>query len=277
MTRRRVLGVLVGLVGGLAVLTGWTHTASSSRFCGRCHAMSAAVATAAASVHRDVACVACHRGAGAAGALAYLPSLGREVAQEASGGRAAAGILTPLACRSCHRGDLRTKTRGGNHPGPGSDCRSCHGDVAHPQRVAPVDVRRDGHPPGYQQTHGRDVAFKTSPGCSTCHRPTFCTACHARSVYPHPKDWTTAHGPAALVSKGKACTLCHSSTELCKGCHGTEIPHPPTWLGTHAQTVSDTGEQVCRTCHAPQDCVTCHARHRLHVDQEAALPGEERR
>lgn len=269
--RRRLLGRTLVVAGGLLVagllLVGWNRAASSPRLCGSCHAMDDAALAAARSVHADVPCLACHARPGLLGSLRYVPTLAREGVATLTGWDVAGDVLRAAPCARCH--DLAsTPALRRAHPERGTACDSCHGEVAHPSaRARPAAVPPgEGHPDGYVQTHGADAV--ADPGtCDSCHRPTFCQACHFRTTFPHPRGWIERHGRVQEVEGPEACALCHPST-FCVGCHGTEIPHVRTWLGEHWRALQDASREPCLVCHAPTDCSTCHARHATHREQE---------
>ncbi len=276
--RRRgwLRALLVGavLVTALfAVLAGWNKLVASPSFCGTCHAMDAARASAARSVHSNVPCIACHQAPGLVGSLRYVPTLARETVAEATGWNVAGGVLKAGACQTCHPEVQASPAPGSTHPAATtSQCASCHGDTSHAVTPRPVSPLTMPHPSGWIQMHGAQVAQHPN-SCNTCHQPDFCTACHFRTQYPHPMDWIKQHG-LVEESKGiKACSLCHPSS-FCVGCHGTVIPHPSDWLGTHWQAMQSQSAQPCYTCHPVSDCNTCHAQHAIHNAQTIyARPG----
>ncbi len=253
----------LGLLGLLFAASLFTRTVSSPRFCSSCHTMRAAASSASLSVHAAVPCLACHRRPGLRGAITYLPTLAREALAEAARPSLARGALRAVPCERCHTRVVAAPILKEGHPPPSSDCRSCHGEVAHPR---PSPEPQKGHPPGYSQTHGREAA--PDPGsCSTCHKPEFCQACHFRAGFPHPEGWIGQHGKVEETKGPQACSLCHPPS-FCKGCHGTEIPHSETWLRAHRLAVRETGDSPCYTCHPRSDCGTCHARHEVHREQD---------
>lgn len=265
--------VLLFLVLGIAVLlVGWNRVVSSPRFCASCHAMEPSVASAERSVHADVPCLACHTRPGILGSLRYLPTLAHEglaVATDSS----ADGVLEARSCELCHANvtsPISGEASGREHPGPASNCSTCHGDVAHPRSEGQDIVERRPlelpHPSDWTQTHGVEVA-ESPATCATCHQQRFCEACHFRSTFPHPKDWISKHGPAQMQEGPNACTLCHAPT-FCAGCHGTKIPHDPDWLGEHFRELQDKSTSPCYICHATTDCTICHAQHGVHIEQE---------
>jgi len=261
--RRLLLTGGTALLGVVALLL-WTKAASSTGFCTSCHVTDAAVASAGESVHADVACIDCHVDAGAKGALRYVPSLLREVVQEATGWHTARGVLSARSCASCHEprksGDITPEGDTTVHPDPESSCTSCHGDVAHPGR--PVPISQD-HPANYQQLHGRDVSLDGSTECARCHEQPFCRSCHVYDPAPHPKDWMATHG-TVQTAEGRSCTLCHAPETFCKACHGTVVPHPADWLSTHPREAALADQTLCTTCHTREACDRCHEKHAAH-------------
>lgn len=265
--RRRLLLTVGAVLICTFLLLLWTRATASTSFCSKCHVMDGAVATARESIHADVDCITCHVDSGAMGALRYVPSLVREVVQEATGWKSARGVLGAKPCMSCHEsrksrvsGDVAAGKRFVVHPDPASDCASCHGDVAHPGRPRPASK---GHPDNYQQVHGRDVASEGRAKCATCHEVEFCRSCHVDDPAKHPADWMTTHG-ASVAASNNSCTMCHAPETFCKACHGTVIPHRPGWLARHPIEVDASNVQFCTTCHAQADCERCHDKHRAH-------------
>lgn len=240
----------------------WTKLASSSGFCASCH--KTAAASGVRSVHADVPCIACHRGSGATGALAYLPTFAREAIQQLHGPKWARGVMKAAPCASCHANVATSALVKEGHPDSTSVCLSCHGEVAHPA-PSPTPPSGSPHPPGWVQAHGKD-ASPVPDSCASCHGPEYCSACHARASFPHAADWIKTHGKIEEARGPKACALCHPPT-FCKGCHGTEIPHRDNWLSQHPWVTPPGGTSACLVCHARSDCATCHARHIVHRQQ----------
>ena len=88
-------------------------------------------------------------------------------------------------------------------------CLSCH----------PVEMP---HPKTWTATHGRAVAEKGSPTCTTCHQANDCTACHGLPM-PHPTNWGTAH-PEAAERDRENCLLGHQQKD-CEDCHAIHQTH----------------------------------------------------
>jgi hypothetical protein len=264
------LAAVAGLLVVLAfLLIGWNRVAASPRFCATCHEMDGSVASAARSVHRDVACLACHTRPGLAGAIQYLPMLAREGAAKATGSDVAHGIMKAAPCEHCHDDLTSTQAGAAAHSGSAA-CSSCHGDVAHPddtlvRRTEPVSSETP-HPTGFVQTHGEE-ATAAPASCTQCHESRFCQACHYKSTFPHPNDWISKHGAVQQERGPQACTLCHPTT-FCAGCHGTDIPHDPDWLGQHWRALQDASTSPCLVCHPRTDCSKCHAEHGVHRQQD---------
>ena len=264
--------VVLGAVVGLLLLVGWTKVVNSDSYCTRCHTNQAAADTAANSVHSEVSCMACHRGVGIPGAVAYIPTFLREVVDQLTPIPLASGTMDAAPCEKCHDTIFTTPLLEGEHPSTG--CNDCHGDTAHPQPPAPLNPTDNPHPEDWIAFHGRE-ANKDLNVCATCHllgdnnitSGGTCMACHFRGQYPHPKNWIPQHGQEQLEQGPDACTLCHAPT-FCKGCHGTEIPHQQGWLKLHpTETVQNQSAELCLTCHAPADCTYCHVRHDVHPEQ----------
>lgn len=251
--------VALAMFAFLAMLT---RPGPSSALCSSCHVAAPAAATAAESVHADVPCLACHRRPGITGAATYLPILSTEIIQHLTGVPTVWSDLQAQPCESCHEDVTGGAILESAHPGPDAECASCHGDVSHPTGVAAVT---DGHPTGYDLTHGRDAAVNPAV-CGECHQGDFCMACHTQGALPHEDDWISLHGAASIDLGSEGCATCHPSS-FCASCHGTEIPHADDWLGVHHRAVEGVQVAACGTCHASDDCAVCHARHSVHRDQ----------
>lgn len=270
--RARWPWLFLGLLIALLLVVGWTKTVNSASFCTVCHATQSAAETASHSVHSDVSCIACHRGVGIPGAVAYIPTFAREVVQQVTGLHTAGGVMVASDCTRCHSTIFTSPLLKDEHPSTG--CPQCHGDSSHPVKQAPNGIASssltDPHPSTWTQLHGR--AATEDPGsCATCHPPESCmTTCHFQlgAGIPHPNNWITIHGAVQQRQGPEACTLCHSSTAFCASCHGTEIPHASDWLQQHPTDVlrNDSAAQ-CQICHAKTDCTFCHIRHSVHPSQ----------
>ncbi|MFA5891218.1 MAG: hypothetical protein WDA27_09765 [Actinomycetota bacterium] len=228
--RRRVLMLASGLfVVGLFALSGWTRLVGGSSFCTKCHEMEPAALTAGRSTHADVPCIACHEGSGLLGALAYAPSLARESLHKLVG-FGAGGVLKAKPCSGCHRsttssGVLAAK---GGHPGSKSDCKSCHGQVAH-LVAAPATASTPTakpHPTGWVGRHGAAATQRGVGKCATCHPPVLCKSCHGTEI-PHKSDWLKKH--VRDERTGRACFTCHVSQD-CESCHARHGIHPEQGL-----------------------------------------------
>ncbi len=248
-------GVIIVLAFAAAMAAGVSlvYSGPSRSFCGSCHEIAPAVASATRSVHSDVPCLSCHERSGVLGVAAYTPTFALELGQRLTGWPVASNVLPARDCVSCH------ERLPDAHPGDTADCRSCHGNTAHagPDRPLPVP-----HLQGYDLTHGADVVDSGTGPCASCHDVAFCSACHVDDTFPHADDWLASHGTSDLTS----CTNCHPAT-YCSGCHGTELPHASDWLATHYRAVQGSQASACATCHAPSDCDVCHARHQVHREQ----------
>jgi hypothetical protein len=266
------------LVGSLLavglLLVGWNRLASTPRLCSSCHAMDSAVLSAARSVHSDLSCLDCHTRPGLLGAVRYIPALARETVATLTRWNVSHGVLDARPCEDCHTDLTTAATLKPTHDGA-SDCASCHGQVSHPPLLIleerPSPLTGQPHPQGYVQLHGRDVVDDPA-SCQTCHKPTFCQACHFKAVFPHPDGWIGQHGLVEQQEGAEACTSCHPTT-FCVGCHGTEIPHLSNWLDEHWRSLQDAPITPCLLCHPKTDCTTCHSEHGVHVSQTLYLGG----
>jgi hypothetical protein len=146
-------------------------------------------------------------------------------------------------------------------------CSDCHSDgtaVALDQRRIDRATRGFIHPAPYETLHALD-AQAGKDNCDSCHRPTFCTSCHATrglagvenlSKTQHPNGWldpmsSSFHGIEARRSIN-SCASCHDRGEqsVCVSCHqvgGTGgNPHPRELL---LRNEDPRQNRMCRTCH----------------------------
>lgn len=261
--------VVLGCLLGMMLLVGWTKVVNSDSYCTKCHTTQAASDTAAASVHSEVSCMACHRGVGVPGAVAYIPTFMREVVDQLTPLPVAGGTMDAAPCEECHTTIFTTPLLEGEHPSTG--CSECHGNTVHPPPPQSPSPISNPHPETWVDLHGRE-ANRNLDTCATCHlldqeTGSTCMACHFRGGYPHPRDWIVAHGAQQISEGSDACTLCHPAT-FCASCHGTEIPHSSTWLEEHWRELQNGYPTTpCLTCHAQIDCERCHSLHPVHNQQ----------
>lgn len=238
-----------------------THREATHNNCMRCHQ---AVATASSKVEmpsmescgeschredlRELKCDRCHV------ELARYPLQSiRSWAHTGNFERrhGAAAKHAPATCTTCHEQTF---------------CSDCHADatpVGLELRRADQTTRAFIHPAPYEALHAIDAAARKD-SCDTCHRPSFCTSCHAQRglagleqtiVSQHPAGWldpmsTKFHGLEARRSIA-SCAGCHDQGErsVCVRCHqvgGTGgNPHP------HKFRRRDPPEdnRMCRVCH----------------------------
>jgi hypothetical protein len=146
-----------------------------------------------------------------------------------------------------------------------SDCHSNTNLVPVEAKLADRPTRSFIHPSPYQAIHAMDARAKKET-CETCHRPTFCSSCHATVGLsslanerggPHPRGWldpfsTSFHGVEARRSI-TSCASCHDrgAQSNCVTCHQVGgsggNPHPPGFNRREDPRQSRT----CRICHVP--------------------------
>lgn len=145
-------------------------------------------------------------------------------------------------------------------------CSDCHSDqdaIALDRRRIEQPVRAFIHPAPYITVHALD-ASSGKDRCDTCHRPTFCTSCHAQrglagvdasKMTPHPNGWLdptslSFHGMEAKRSIA-SCAGCHDqgARSNCVRCHQVGgvggSPHPHDF----ARRDDPKQNRMCRTCH----------------------------
>jgi hypothetical protein len=113
--------------------------------------------------------------------------------------------------------------------------------------------------------------------CSTCHKETFCLACHGTPM-PHsvefkePKDIKDPKGhPAISKLMPDKCVMCHTKDKpnFCNECHhGKKVDYPydpaQPWTQQHPKAVAKSGLKSClKTCHAVKFCADCHTSNKV--------------
>lgn len=275
---------------------GSCHEVEATALCNKCHSdPERAQQTFAAdrglifqhSAHRSATnnnCMRCHEAVAGATAKVEMPSM------EACAEGCHQQDLRDLRCNRCHvdlaRYPLQSiqswahtrefeRRHGPAAKNDASTCTSCHeatfcSDCHADTTPIALDARRVEqtargfiHPSPYEALHAIDAATRKD-SCDTCHRPTFCTSCHAqrgvagvednlRSL--HPAGWldptaTSFHGLEAKRSIA-SCAGCHDRGEqsVCVKCHqvgGTGgNPHPHKFLRRDIPEEN----RMCRTCH----------------------------
>lgn len=147
-------------------------------------------------------------------------------------------------------------------------CSDCHASTA----PLPAEVRHAEratrsyiHPAPYEAIHAIDARAQRDT-CASCHRPSFCRACHAtvglsslssERPAPHPSGWLDPMSPSFHGLEARraiaTCAGCHDrgAASNCVRCHqvgGTGgNPHPPGFArGRDARR-----DRMCRICHVP--------------------------
>jgi hypothetical protein len=184
-------------------------------------------------------------------------------------------------CSVCHLPDTHTPDRI-NKPTM-SKCFTCHGVT----KVSIVQSTCDTcHPPGIQQKptthltstwlpdgHAKD-ALKDQFLCMTCHKPTFCTACHGLTM-PHPDGWAEEPHTAAFFDSPGVCQQCHrrapDAYDFCDTCHHPQGPKGTPWREYHRNVVIDEGAFTCFQCHSETTCSSCHVRHEESFEADREL------
>lgn len=147
-----------------------------------------------------------------------------------------------------------------------SFCSDCHSNgqvVTADTRLFEATTRSFIHPAPYESLHIYDSHAKRET-CESCHRPSFCSSCHAaRGVSglvtqlggQHPAGWLEPMSPSFHGVEARrsitSCAGCHDqgAASACVRCHqvgGTGgNPHPPGFT----RRDQPTENRMCRTCH----------------------------
>ena len=190
-------------------------------------------------------------------------------------------------CLGCHDGRQAT-----------ARCAACHPTLADGRLrtsfpsglLIPSGSLRgfDAHTPSFRTQH--KAAAQDARYCSTCHKQSECTECHAagviRPVDFHPVDYATLHAVDARRNIPN-CSSCHRNQTFCLGCHqrlgvapdpeggqagrqpnnpfgtGTGVKrfHPPGWVRDEAGVVLTTPSPASHGIQARRNlrvCVSCH-------------------
>ncbi len=251
------------------------------------HARDASTSRTCAVCHAREYCASCHPNAGQVDAIRNLPSdpraaeryAGRPVAYHAPESHRRADFLRAhgltarqqiASCANCH-------TR--------ESCLACHRDQSRVREIASLprrtrtgapgvelgDRRPPDHTPGFLLEH-RAVAAGGDASCSSCHQPTFCTACHDGARAPgsfHGFNYVQRHGQSAWTPDAE-CSACHQTQAFCVNCH-RQVGVASTqargnrfhdaggyWFLGHGAAARRSLE-TCTTCHSQQFCMQCHS------------------
>ena len=244
------------------------HDVASKDGCGTCHTNAAAPATynRPPATHlvfsherheeRAADCARCHAKAAAAPLISARNRL----------------LPGHPECNACHQGDMDS-----------GRCQLCH-DRLDLYRRKPETLY--SHEPGFFDRHGLKAAGGQDV-CATCHDPSFCADCHAKTMtvvpsfrwpdrpdrsFMHEGEWISRHVIEAR-SGDTSCMKCHG-TSFCAACHertgagaavGRTSPHPSTWMEPGAADSHSRAARrriaECASCHdqGPASiCVRCH-------------------
>lgn len=180
----------------------------------------------------------------------------------------------PMAlCFRCHDDAQRART-----------CDGCHVDLAEEGTLPASHLAHEGD---WINLHGTR-ASSSGDLCETCHKESFCAACHGRTVPALPHERRLADPFAASVHRAGfaarhalearsdpgACMTCHAPSR-CQACHADKgiaqnangNPHPPGWVGATSSENLHGREarrdpMSCAGCHGGAGeklCVSCHA------------------
>ena len=248
----------------------------------------AATGTTCAVCHAQQFCAACHVNARSVQAIRDLPADDREAqvvrtlaftyphppSHDAADWTRRHGVVARAGvgeCANCHAQE---------------SCVGCHrvqervpAIAALPRRAAGgafgvnlAGLRPADHLPG-QLLHHREMAAGGTASCATCHRPSYCTTCHAAAKAPpfHGANFVQRHATQAYAAEAE-CASCHQTQVFCHDCHkllgraNTTAPvgagryhdKQPGWLFGHGG-VARRAIETCAACHAQDFCLRCHS------------------
>ncbi len=196
-------------------------------------------------------------------------------------------------CFLCHPRDMQLKPdwhtaqfiEGGHQERANADrgeCRMCHLQVfcdnCHKTEIP--------HAADWGGEHGKEAFEAVEAGqfaCFTCHKveasankAPSCAKCHKGAVYPHQEPWAPVHGKVASELGQETCRTCHVTEVFCDICHGgVRMPHDKDkWIGEHDVFLQTNEISECLTCHKREQCLLCHAIHKVHSYKELYDYGE---
>jgi len=201
----------------------------------------------------------------------------------------AASIIPPRsACLSCHQpkdlvdtpfGPTRTHTafwlrqHGKESSAPGAQCRSCHASSScldcHAGGEIGVDLRRQAgkvsvppraHAAGFRILHPLKAEGNGKEACGQCHKASFCSDCHQKSV-PPPRSASASHRRSWLqIEAGMGGPVHRTFTnDQCQDCHPGGALASRDWSAGHAQEAR-RNLSSCRGCHPDgEECSSCHS------------------
>lgn len=277
---RLVLVISAALIIALVVAIALPlYLMSKSVFLARFHGFSDNYESLQTSVHRDVACDACH--AQGRGRMAYRADMTVGFYRGLFGGQTDAPAIKmqrPVneACVKCHEGawsDNVKRTSRIPHPAhlrvidETRDCVKCHKWTAHQEKY--LEKHKKMPFSGVCVSYGCHVGWKQKDQCSTCHHV----------LYKGAEEWKKAH-PRFVRSAGDLgcletchevaqCRLCHTTgkTPVFKGLavqtglKAIEAQHAKaTWIDKHG-TLALQDQSKCLLCHGSVgECQSCHSR-----------------
>lgn len=232
-----------------------------SFICGSCHATSLAYRSSSRSKHKDIGCLACHRGPGIGGRVStdlrawrnLTASLIKRPPQEVH--------VANDNCLACHDNILDwvvvSKAIKMSHReviDAGWRCGDCHGNTGHALPGAKAGLQN----PTMDKCMRCHNASRRLRECALCHMSTVGRRAPANRLtmgtVAHNGNWKTrGHGQADQ----KICVSCHEK-ESCGRCHKIDLPHPrEDWPYEHsAEAKIDSAR--CRQCHRVSFCEDCH-------------------
>jgi len=205
------------------------------------------------------------------------------------------GSPAPGTCLACHTADFELKPE--SHLTSGFP--KSHGEMAKEANEAVAETLKEyGIEPVTPESkseflnlpEGETVGEVIPPVgainyCSTCHRESFCIACHGTPM-PHsatfiePKDAKDPQGhPVQSKLIPKKCVMCHgdnAKTHFCDSCHhgekvGYEYNKAVPWQKQHPLAVAKSGVKPCtEKCHTAKFCVDCHTGKKVVPDSHKA-------
>ncbi|PKQ17163.1 MAG: hypothetical protein CVT67_01610 [Actinobacteria bacterium HGW-Actinobacteria-7] len=240
------------------------YTATGSKPCGSCHAITDVVGQWKNGAHAQTGCWGCHS---AGGLLGALEASAIDVVR-ISGGTSRQGVVSSSRCLSCHQAIAtepieinRLRVSHAEMIDAGMDCLLCHRGTGHtdPGKTVTLAAARGRAP----------VVRSLMSRCLVCHdgrtAASDCDVCHVDG----PLDKAVASGSDKQTTLLPTCKGCHSAKleKKCVDCHGLELPHPAgVFIRQHAG-LSAKDPALCVRCHEmahSYESCGCHQDANLH-------------
>lgn len=224
--------------------------ASKPTFCAGCHEMQAAYQASQASLHKRVACSACHQEPGMSGVfIEKLRLIEMLIAKTQIVGAVTSAKVANESCLRCHKGVLRgvkeSQALKIKHKEPleaGYSCTDCH----YSKPVLHVSKRK--------------LDMFGMSRCVECHNQkrasADCSVCHTLGNSTVSKERRSSY-PVARIPELLSCKGCHSANN-CLKCHTVQLPHAPSWNAREHAMDAFIGKKICWQCHDRRSCRKCH-------------------